>query len=143
LVLNQQKITKWIRKIYDDLLELNHTNPEYFTRTGTRYELYLRHWDMSMHFTTSLIAPPNLHDTFIFPFIRPCLGTEYFFVKQIQHELINGSHTITLWLSGGFVNTYRELLYDKARFYRLLSMQEEFSLTDAELDEILRKHYRG
>jgi hypothetical protein len=52
------------------------------------------------------------------------------------------TNTIYIWLKGGFVNKYREMLVEKGQFYGVINLYNMFHQTDSEIDDKLRKFYK-
>lgn len=136
------KITKWLKQIYEDIVELNFDKPELFKTDGIKHTLYCKYYDSHFSFTTWLMATPRIYEDFEFRFAQSTTGTSNFYVEKIKHSLEENEHNISIWLKGGFVNKYRELLYDRAEFHGVINLFDTFHKQDFEIDDELRKHYK-
>ena len=64
------KISKWLREIYESILELNELQPQLFSFSdNVGVELYFRYFDSYCSIKTSLPVVPRLHESFEFFFI--------------------------------------------------------------------------
>lgn len=70
-------------------------------------------------------------------FIKVKLSTISFWVKDISHTYKNGEASTQVELKGGFSNTYREILLDKAVYMRKISFMEKHKLCDFQIDKML------
>lgn len=132
------KISKWLREIYEDILELNEVNPSLFCSTkGVEVELHFKYFDNYCFFKTSLLVLPRIHETFEFFFIKAKLGFTSFWVKDVHHTIDDNKSYISVFLEGGILNTYREFALDKALFEGNLSFFDVYKKYDFEIDEVL------
>ena len=136
------KVTKWIKLIYEDILELNYYEPEKFQSFGTMHTLHFRHYDNSELLNVWLQHTPRVFERFECYFMKAKVGTDYFWVSEVNHEIHNGTQTIHLTLKGGFCNLYREQLLSRALFERTLGFRDQYEKYDFEIDEVLLNHYR-
>ena len=136
------EITKWIIQMYDDIFELNDTNPELFKQNGIKHQLHFKYWDSHAFLTLWLINTPHRFETFDCYFVKAKVGTSLFHVKDIRNSIENGEHTIDISLSGGTANAYREWLVERALFHDELHFMDVFQKEEYEIDEILKKIYR-
>lgn len=143
LKINTAKITKWFTAIYQDIFDLNETKPELFYEKGIAVTLYLRNFDDSEAFRISVSALPREYEMFRFYFAKAKMGIEYYWVYRIEHSIEEDNYEICIWLRGGFANKYREILYDKAMFYNEISLGDTVNKSEYEIDNELRKIYKG
>jgi hypothetical protein len=136
------KATKWIKEIYQEIFELNYDKPELFQQEGIKVTLYMKAYDNHCSFYTSLPVLPREFETLRFPFAHGKVGIDYFWVKKVEHEIVENSAVITLWLEGGFLNKYREFALDKALFQGRIGFMEVYQKHSFELDDELKKIYR-
>jgi hypothetical protein len=136
------KITKWLAQIYEDLLVLNEEQPELFKREGTRHELHFRYYDSYAFITIWLQSTPRIHERFSFYFLKARLGSNFFYVHDVEHIIGKGGHTVSIGLAAGFVNRYREQLVDRAEFEGMIDFGETLNPFTRDLDDKLRKWYR-
>ena len=135
------RVTKWIREIYDDILELNYDRSELFYTSGIHVCLYLHNYDDYCNFYTSLQVVPREFETVRFPFVQAKVGIDWFWVKTVDHKIVEES-IVTIKLEGGSVNKYRELALDKALFQKRIHFMEVYHKDEIELDNEIRKIYR-
>lgn len=64
------------------------------------------------------------------------------YVENVTHNISENEHSIEVFLKGGFVNRYREMLVDKGQFYGVLNLFNMFHQTENEIDDILKKYYK-
>lgn len=138
---DSKKITKWIKSIYEEVFELNYNKPELFQRDGVKLSMYIKYYDNVVSFYTSLPVLPREFETCRFPFVKSKVGIEYFWVKKVEHEIVENTSNVTIWLAGGTVNKYREFALDKALFHSRIHFMEVYDKHDFELDEDLKRIY--
>lgn len=136
------KISKWLKQIYEGIVELNFDKPELFKTDGIKHTLYCKYYDSHFSFTTWLMATPRIYEDFEFRFAQSTTGTSNFYVEKIKHSLEANEHNISIWLKGGFVNKYRELLLDRAEFYGVINLFDTFHKHDFEIDDELKWFYK-
>jgi hypothetical protein len=143
LKIDTAKVTKWLALIYQDIFDVNETKPELFCDKGIPVTLYLHHFDDSAAFKISVPALPREFEMFRFYFAKAKMGIEYYWVHRVEHSIEEDEREICIWLRGGFVNRYREFLYDKAKFYNEIPFRGVQDKTEYEIDAELRKIYKG
>jgi len=132
------KISKWLREIYEDLLELNETKSSlFYTPHWIEVEPYLRNYDNYCSFRTSFPALPRIYEKFDFFFIKAKLDTHSFWVKDVHHIIEGNKTSITIFLQGGILNNYRELALSKALFEGSLTFLDVYKKFDFEIDNTL------
>lgn len=70
------------------------------------------------------------------------MGIDFFWVKKVEHEIVNDDTEVTIWLEGGFLNKYREFALHKALYQGWIGFMDEFDKHSFELDEELNKLYK-
>lgn len=134
------KISKWLRGIYESILELNELQSQLFSFSdNVNVELFFRYFDSYCTIKTSLPVVPRLHESFDFIFIKAKLGFSTFWVKDIRHIISENETSVVISLEGGFVNIYREFALDKALFEGAINFMDLYNKHDFEIDKILRK----
>lgn len=133
------KVTKWIKEIYAAIFELNLDKPELFQGDGVKLSLYIRHYDDSCSFDTTLPVLPREFETIRFPFVKGKVGADQFWVKKVEHEIVVDSTTVTVWLEGRILNKYREFALDRALFQGWIHFMDVFHKHDYELDDELKE----
>ncbi|HSZ85755.1 MAG TPA: hypothetical protein VK787_06975 [Puia sp.] len=136
------KITKWIVLIYEDILDLNEEMPALFKAGAISHELWFNNREQFAVVNMGLMVTPRLHERFDFWFIKAKVGRNYFYVKEIEHDVRRGEHTIRVHLVGGFANRYREQLVDRAYFEKLIDFKTHRNPSAWDLDDKLRKWYK-
>jgi len=145
LSIDQTKFKNLMRKLYDDIIELNHEKPYLFiSRKQILCNLYFKGFRASTFFSLGLDTIPRIKDSFTFRFIEPRTQSIYFHIRQITHEVYSTGHEICIWLDVKRPNMYLELLKDKARFKGDISIMELSGYPDPHpLEEKLRKMYNS
>ena len=134
------KISKWLREIYESILELNELQPQLFSFSdNVSVELYFRYFDSYCSIKTSLPVVPRLHESFEFFFIKAKLGFTTFWVKDVRHIISENETSVVINLEGGFFNIYREFALSKALFEGAIDIMDVYKKYDFEIDQILRK----
>jgi len=132
------KISKWLREIYEGILELNELQPQLFCFDGNaQVEFYFKYFDSYCSFNTSLPAVPRLHDTFDFFFIKAKVGTSSFWVKDVRHIIGEDRTYVSINLHGGLLNIYREFALSKALFEGTLNFRDVYQKNEFEIDRHL------
>ena len=137
------KVTKWITEMYEDIFTLNEEKPELFKQEGTRHELYFKHYDNYAALSLWLKTTPKEHERFSFYFLNAKLGFSTFYISQIHHHYEQCEHRVHIYLEGGFPNSYRSFILDKAQFYRQISLMDIHKKYDFEIDEELKSLYKS
>ena len=140
-------VNKWFRQIYNDIFDLNERHPELFATSDEHLcsFIYDSRQDRSgFWFNLSVKCVPRVGDCFSFYFVRAVTDTYDFVVKRVTHRSQNGRVEIEIELADGLYNTnsYRNLLIEKARYLRLISIDD---LHDSEyhLDDKLKKIFKS
>lgn len=136
------KATKWIFGIYDDILLLNENKPDLFCRNEYKTTLYMRHYDDNASFTLTLPAIPREFEILTFDFIKAKVGTDTFWVNNIEYIITNGATEIAITLKSGYPNKFREYALDKAEFQGRLDWRDKYDKYDFEIDKELKEIYR-
>lgn len=137
------KVTKWIKEIYEEIIELNYDKPELFQTNGNKVCLEMKHYDSYFSFYTSLPIFPREYETLKFPFAEGMVGTRNFWVKKIEHEIIEDNALVTIFLVGEVLNKYREFALDKALFQGWIHYMDVYELSPFELEDEIKKIYRN
>jgi hypothetical protein len=136
-------IKKFLQEAYNDILELNLSNPELFCNGGKylyRFSFsYLSYYYYSF-FHLWLSAPLNLFESFDFPFIYAKVKCGYFWIEDIVHEQEYGRSLVTVTLKGGYPNLYRSLLLSKAQFTDEIPLDDIINLSEYQIEEKLKKY---
>ena len=137
------KATKWLKAIYEQIFELNFDKPELFQKNGVKVCMYMRYFDSSCTFYTSLPVLPREFETVNFPFAKAKTGTERYWVKRVEHEISGDIADVTLWLDGETLNKYHEFALDKALFQGWIHFMDVYDKTSNELDDELKRLYKN
>ena len=135
------KVTKWIKEIYEEIFELNYNRPELFQQEGIKIELYIKYYDNSCFFNTTLQVIPREFEFIRFPFVKGQVGADQFWVKKIEYTIEDDRQTATLWLDGKTLNKYREFALDKALFQGWIHFMDVYEKDSSELDKELKRIY--
>jgi len=132
------KISKWLREIYEDIFELNESQPQLFYFAGNiTVEFYVKYFDSYCSFKTALPALPRLYESFDFFFIKAKMGTSLFWVRDVQHIIGENDAYVLINLKGGLANVYREFALSKALFEGTLKFMDIYQKYDFEIDGLL------
>lgn len=128
LKLKSNFVTKYLKQIYDDICELNQSNPSLFIKDGD-IPCYLSFNFLGNYagFNLGLKVIPRVSERIDFSFIKPKLGGNWGYVKTVYHDIIDGKHEITISLSTFSANNYYGLLKEKAYLHHHISLMEFLS----------------
>lgn len=142
---SSSKIRALIFKIYDDLIELNASDPNLFKKP----DCFLHSLAFSSPYGTcdwiNVWLPYRLqaNDFFLFSFIFSKVKESSFYVDNVTVIHQYGEVSIQAFLKAGWtMNTYRKLLVDKLDFAKVLPLNDLFNLSDYELDKKLIEYAR-
>ena len=133
------KVTRWLKEIYEAILDLNYERPDLFQGVGIKACLYFKNYDNNCSFYTSLPAVPREFESFRSPFVKGKLGIDWFWVKNVEHEISEDDIMISLWLHAGAPNKYREFSLDEAVFKGEIGQFEVYDKYPFEIDDQLKK----
>lgn len=142
LGLPANKITKWIKEIYDDLFELNMDKPSLFKSEGIQHDLIFNFLGKNAYFTVWLPQSPKVGERFMFHLMKATLGTPMFWVTEVDHFVNSSEYSVTIWLDGREINSYREWLVDRALFTGVLHFRDAYEKDYHEINKILLDWYR-
>ena len=147
--LNEKSATvnKWFRQIYNDIFDLNERHPELFATPEEHLcsFIYNSKQDKSgFWFNLGVKSIPRVGDCFSFYFARAVTDTYDFVVKDVTHRSQNGRVEIEIELVDRLhnANSYRKLLIDKARFLRLISIEDLYD-SEYHLDDKLMNIFKS
>jgi hypothetical protein len=136
------KITKWIRQIYEDIFELNETQPQFFQTEGIKVTFAAKHNDNYCVFNTCLPLVPREFESIHFYFFKGKMGLYRFWVKNIEHSIQENIISTTINLESDYVNKYREFLLEKALFHEWIGFIDVYKKSSYEIDNDLRQFYK-
>ena len=137
------KITKWIHEAYNDILFFHEESPDIFnTDFGIRQKYYIKYGDNIAGLTMWLPVVPRMYEEVRIPFLRAKIGIDFFWVYNVQYEVIETRMDICIWLRGGLPNPYREMLLQRAKFEGKYGLWDEKDKYDFEIDKELLEFYR-
>lgn len=129
---------KWLKSVYEDILELNSSDPELFCRKGELVvNLMCTYFDTSINFTMSVPVLPRKTELFEFYFIKAAIGTHYFYVKEVYYDVQNDKTDIYILLDGQIYSQYRDFALSKALFEGTITNIDIINLVDAQINRIL------
>ncbi len=134
------KISNWLPRIYDDIIELNSSKPELFSENKPLVNFFFSYHDSDASINLGVDMLPREYEDVSFFFIKAKIGTNRFWVSKVEHEIHDEGVEITIWLEGGFLNKYRELAVNEALFKGWIGLTDQWEKRPFEIDEILLKH---
>lgn len=136
--MDNNKMAKNIKMLYNDILALNQVEPEKFIKAG-QIKCYLSFEYLGNYasFNIGLNVIPRFNECFDFYFIKPKIGCSSYYVQRIDHSIENSDQVIQVILKSGFPNLYFELLKEKAYLFHDISIHEYFSGTTYDLEKKL------
>jgi hypothetical protein len=140
LKLDSNKVSKMIIELYNDILLLNEQEPSRFYKQNEFIcTLDINYMGRIKFFQISLKCIPRIGDIFQFQFLKPKLGGDFFYVRELSHEIKDEGHIINIYLKDEMPNKYIALLKDKAYLYNYIDINEYLLLGDIELAEMFMK----
>jgi len=137
-------IAKYLRDIYNDICSLNNDNPKAFADGSQKiYEIMFNYLGCYGYFNLGLENIPREGERFDFYFIQPKVGSSRFWVKDVQHEIIDGRQIITLRVTHEDPNLYLRLLREKAHLNGELDWREYYGFLRYDTEKRLVKLYRN
>lgn len=132
--INYDKARKQLTEIYENLcsFEFNETNPFEFNQT----EIWLRLaglYKSKVIQVNQLPFLPRIGETIQFVFFKELIGTEFFYVDNIYHELTDNKQKIHISLKYGTYNSYWQLRKDRAEELGEISCHDCITKSDYEL----------
>ena len=113
-----------------------------FQGNGIKVSMYMNHYDSSCYILTSLLYIPREFETISFPFVKGRVGTDRFWVKKVQHAIVEDTVEVIIWLEGRILNRYREFALAKALFQDKIHFMDYFHMQEYEIDKELKMIYR-
>ena len=140
-------VNKWFRQIYNDIFDLNEKHPELFATPEEHLCSFIynsKHDKSGFWFNLGVRSVPRVGDCFSFYFARAVTDTYDFVVKDVTHRSQNGRMEIEIELADRYygANSYRNLLIEKARFLRLISIEDLYD-SDYHLNDKLLKIFKS
>jgi hypothetical protein len=135
-------VSKYLHDIYYEIHELNANEPRKFlNKDETICCVDFNYIGAFASFNIGFTHIPRVGDQIRFGFIKPKIGSDRFWVKDILHEKIDGLHLITLNLTYEEPNAYLQLLKEKAYLNRELDwMEYRTELSLAEKDRLIKNN---
>jgi hypothetical protein len=139
--IDTQKVTKYLKEIYNEICEFNKNNPEVFVKLNQILcYLSFKYYEQSAYFNIGLEVIPRKGDYFSYYFIQPTLGHHYFYVDSISHNIENSKHKIRIKLVSEKSKLYTELLKEKAVFQNFISELSLVRMDNYDVKQFLLKH---
>jgi hypothetical protein len=133
-----------LRDIYFAIFKLNIDDPRKFRdRDEKLCHLLINYFGQRVRFRLGLNIIPRAGDKFIFSFVKPILGGDIFWVKNIKHEIYNGGQMVTIVMEGEPTNLYLQLLTEKAFLNDTINGQEYYGVLKDDTREKLLKLYKN
>jgi len=144
LQIKTSRLTKNIKSIYEDIIDLNEKQPFLFKKKHQKLcFLSFNYLNQYAHFNLGLDVIPKVGDGFHFGFIKPINGGDSFHVKDVVHSYENGVHEVCIYLTSEYPIGYMQLLKEKAYLHRDISFSELLSSTNFSLEEKLVKMHKN
>ncbi|MEI6487726.1 MAG: hypothetical protein WCP52_02120 [Bacteroidota bacterium] len=138
------KVTKYLKYIYFEIIDLNNKHPELFVRQG-QMKCYFgfKYFESSHTFILGMDYLPRIEEHFTFNFINPILGNSSFYVQQVWHDYEHSGHSVIFTMVPRLPYKYMALLKEKAYLNRDISFHEFYDFErNSELEEKLLKLYK-
>lgn len=137
-------IAKYLADIYFDVFELNYDKPHKFLiNNQIACSVSFNYFGSYASFVIGFNKIPRAGEQFRFPFIKPKIGSERFWVKEIVNEMINGIQVITINVTYDEPNNYLQLLKEKAYLNHQLDWMEFRGELALETKELLIRNNRN
>ena len=125
LGVENQKVTKYLKDIYNDIIELNCECYEKFVNKGQILCCFtFKSFDRSGYFNLGLDSVPRINEEFQFDFIEPKVGYSRFYLRSVEHRILNGIQEVNISASIDEQYSYIKLLKEKAYLTRNISWYE-------------------
>lgn len=86
---------------------------------------------------------PRELETISFPFVKGKVGNDHFWVKKVEHVIVEDSVEVIIWLEGRLLNKYREFALDKALFQDRIHFMDYIHVLPYEIYKELKMIYRN
>ena len=135
-------VNKWLRQIYQDIFDLNETQPELFLNAGESmcsFEYSPSGLEGGFWFNLGVRSIPRVGDIFSFRFVKAVAHYTDFVVNEVTHRYEKGQMGTEVFLRTQYYEgeSYRRLLIDKARFLGYMDILETFG-SDYSIDKKLK-----
>ncbi|MBI2722634.1 MAG: hypothetical protein HYX39_10710 [Bacteroidetes bacterium] len=133
-----------LRDIYFAIFKLNVDDPSKFVdRNRKLCQVLINCFGERVYFRVGLGVIPRAGEKFTFSFVKPILGFETFWVKNVNHEIYNGGQILTIELDVEPLNLYLQLLTEKAYLNDKIPGLEYYGNLKDETREKLVKLYKN
>lgn len=137
-------IAKHLNDIYHDIFNLNFEQPKKFLNDNENICcVNFNYLGAYAYFNIGFYAIPRVGEQLNFAFIIPKIGSDRFWVKDVEHEMSNGFQFITIDLTYDEPNYYLQLLKEKAYLHHELDWMEYRSELHSETKERLIRNNRN
>lgn len=134
--LKTHKLRKQIKDIYEGLLGYE----DAYSMDFETIEIYLYASFLQKSISVkckNLKHIPRVGEEIDFMFLKAELGTSRFYVTNVIHSFENDQQIITIWLKGGFYNSYYRFRLDEALAKGEINSRELYELHSFEINERL------
>jgi hypothetical protein len=143
LGIDQTKLTKYFKLIYDDIFELNLSQPHLFKREGQILcYMSFTYFEQCCTFSIGMDAVPRIGEHLEFFFIRAKLGCSGYYIHNLYHDIECTGHSVMISFSAEAPNNYFNLLKEKAYLNNAISFRDLIN-KESELKETLIRLYRN
>ena len=102
-----------LKQIYEQFFDFENGRVLIFKKTEIWFSLdYLKRY--AGFACSELTHLPRIGEQITIPFLKAKMGFDYFYVKNIRHELSGITHYIDIDLKGGFYNRHYQFRFDEA-----------------------------
>lgn len=113
--ISYDKLRRQLKKLYTEVSSYERTDQFPFITKTTKVLFYLKGFhDSKTFFMEGLKRIPSKGENVRVPYFQELVGTDCFYVSQVQHEFNDNEHEICVWLYRGFYNSYWDLRKDQA-----------------------------
>ncbi|MAL59708.1 MAG: hypothetical protein CMC14_06650 [Flavobacteriaceae bacterium] len=134
--LKPQALSRQLKEIYYNLLESDSDFQFNFNITEVIFYARCR-GAFSAFIIKNLKIVPRVGEHVSFPFIKPKMGVDHFYVENIKHHFESNKHYIEISLKNGFFNLFWRFRKHKAVEIGEIGVIEELQLEDHEIKERL------
>lgn len=143
LGIENTKVTKYLKLIYDDIFDLNSNHPLLFKKEGQILcNLSFNYFEQYCTFSIGMGAVPRIGEHLEFFFIKAKLGCSGYYIHKVYHDIECTGQNVMISFSAEAPNNYFNLLKEKAYLNNEISFRDLIN-EESELKETLIRLYRN
>lgn len=124
-------------ELYEDVFDFESNLFLRFHKTEIYFDLRYFENDRGVVKCNRIPYLPRVGENIEIPFLKAQVGTSYFYVNEISHELSSKVQRIFIQLRSGFYNRYFDYVKQKALHKGVISLDDAFNKHDIQIkDEI-------